>query len=90
MTMLYEFEGQRVWGLTEGEHSAPVLTPSFITGINLTQINNPLATGIYFYRGAHGQIAGPGLFGELPEELWPNERTPLFTLLDPDLDFDYQ
>lgn len=85
--LLYTFETDRISGMTEGEHSAPILTPTAWGDDELIPDLDQLATETYFYRGTHGQVAGPGLFGRLPPQLWSNPATPLYVLLDPDVDY---
>jgi len=69
--------------MAEGEHSAPILTPTRTKSVDL----HGVAVSLYFYRGAEGQAVGPGLFLKLHQELWQDPKTPLFILLDPIPDY---
>lgn len=86
MTILYAFERNRVEDMTEGEHTAPILTP--VSWLDKNQPDKSLEKAVYFYRGAQGQVAGPGLFAKLPREYWIGQTVPVFVLLDPDVDDD--
>lgn len=83
MLKLFVLEDERITGMTEGEHNAPILTPAARKPLDLSEFK----TVLYFYRGAEGQPAGPGLFLKLPQPLWPDQKTPLFVMLDPVVDY---
>lgn len=88
MTILYAFERNRVEDMTEGEHTAPILTRVSTLPEDQTPDTKSLEKAVYFYRGAQGQVAGPGLFTKLPREYWIGQTVPVFVLIDPDVDYD--
>lgn len=85
---IYKFEKERISGMGEGEHSAPILSkrPGMQAVISVTELRKIKKTQTYFYRLDDGTPYGPG--GFYLYDSYGNERTTIqmFILIEPDVD----
>ncbi len=82
---LYQFEKDRIGGLTEGEHMAYVLCQVPLKGhLSISSLRSMTIIPC-FYRLEDGTPCGPGGFGMYTH----NDGTRYYILLDPDYYKDY-